>query len=209
MMSKPWAFHSFTAAVVSGAGIAGFISGCTPSNTSNIQQSAQVSSNSNPPTQTLQVKPTENSSRLNQDNDGFSNNDNRFSQQPFSRSLFEQVHQINRECGFYDVTSSCSTRTYAFKDASLITTRNGTESVKNTLTLHQAVSKQQALDYLKILNNGKEFDPNKAESQADKLIYRGCPYDAGMEEPAALCHAELSLTSDGKVAGIALTHTSP
>jgi len=141
--------------------------------------------------------------------DGFTEDDDRFLQQNFSQALFEQVHQINRECGFYDVTSPCSVRIYAFRNASLITQRNGTESVKYTLTFYQPVSQQQALAHVNILNDGKEFDLTRSEVQPDGIIYRDCPYDAGGQELAMLCIAKLYLTPNNQISGITMVFSSP
>jgi hypothetical protein len=136
-------------------------------------------------------------------------NDDRFAQQEFSQTLFKQVHQINKECGFYTVTSPCSSRTYTFRDTVLTSTRLGTESITQTLIPNQPVSRKQALAYSLILNDGKEIDLARLETQSDKIIYRGCPYDAGAKEPASLCVAELNLTSDGSISKIVFTHISP
>lgn len=134
--------------------------------------------------------------------------DDRFKQQDFSQQLFKQVHKINKECGFYDVTSPCSSRTYTFRDTVLTTTRVGTESVTNTLIPNQPVSRQQALIYTQVLNSGEELDPAKLTTESKKIIYRGCPYDAGGKELASLCQAELNLTNDGSISRIEFTHIS-
>lgn len=135
--------------------------------------------------------------------------DDRFKQQDFSQQLFKQVHQLNKECGFYDVTSPCSSRTYTFRDTVLTTTRVGTESVTNTLIPNQPVSRQQALIYTQVLNSGEELDPAKLTTESKKIIYRGCPYDVGGKELASLCQAELNLTNDGSISRIEFTHISP
>ncbi len=135
--------------------------------------------------------------------------DDRFRQQNLSQQLFKQVRQLNKECGFYDVTSPCSSPTYTFRDTVLTTTRVGTESITHTLILNQPVSKQQALIYAQILNDGDEIELSKLTTQAEKIVYRGCPYDAGGSALASLCKAELSLTNDGSISRIKFTHSSP
>ncbi|MDA0265696.1 MAG: hypothetical protein O3A14_01790 [Cyanobacteria bacterium] len=141
--------------------------------------------------------------------DGFGQDDDRFIQQDFSQALFEQVHQINQDCGFYDITSSCHVRIYAFRDASLITALNGTESVKFTLTLYQPISQGEAWDYVQILNDGQDLNLIESERQGSQLVFRGCPYDAGSTEPAALCVAAFFLHQDDSVSGVTLTQISP
>lgn len=141
--------------------------------------------------------------------DGFDGDDDRFSQQDFSQALFAQVRQINRECGFHDVTSPCSVRVYAFRNGTLITQRNGTESVEYTLAFYQPISQQQALAHVNILNEGKEFDTDTSEVQPTEIIYRDCPYDAGGQEPAMLCEAKLYLTPDKQIWGITIVFSSP
>lgn len=141
--------------------------------------------------------------------DGFTQDDDRFIQQDFSQSLFAQVRQINRECGFHSIISPCSVRIYAFRNASLITQRNGVESARYTLTFYQPVSQQQALAHVNILNNGKEFDLTRSEVQPDGIIYRDCPYDAGGQEPAMLCEAKLYLTPNDQISGITMLFIGP
>jgi hypothetical protein len=51
--------------------------------------------------------------------------------------------------------------------------------------------------------------PATAEHQIDRLVYRGCPYDAGSSEPAMLCVAQLLLGPNRQVSGIAFSHSSP
>ncbi|NJN21649.1 MAG: hypothetical protein HC812_11310 [Leptolyngbya sp. RL_3_1] len=141
--------------------------------------------------------------------DGFEQDDDRFIQQDFSQALFDQVQQINRDCGFYDLASDCHVRIYAFRNASLITALNGTESVKFTLTLYQAISQGEAWSYVQILNYGQDLQLLDSERQGDQIILRGCPYDAGAIDAAALCVGEFFLHRDDTVLGITLTHISP
>ena len=141
--------------------------------------------------------------------DGFAEDDDRFLQQPFSRSLFQQIRQINRACGFYDVTSPCSMRIYAFKDLSLLTRRNGTESMEYTATIYRPVALQTALNYIRIFSDGEQLVPNPGAHRPDRLVYRGCPYDAGAREMAALCSAELFLTPDRRISSIHFIYSTP
>ena len=117
--------------------------------------------------------------------------DGRFSRQPFNRSRFQQVQALNRACGFYDVTSPCSVRIYPFNNLSLIAQRNGTESVSYSLSFYRPISQVAALAYVRILNNNQAFRPIETQRLADRLVYYGCPYDAGEEQPAPLCSVEL------------------
>jgi hypothetical protein len=132
--------------------------------------------------------------------------DNQFKEQNFSRALFEQVIQLIRDCGRQ---AKCNFQQYNFKDAVLTTQRNGTESATNTLTPNQPISRQQALVYSGILTfrEKNELDLTRAELQPGKIIYRGCPYDAGGSKPVSLCKAELNTTSDGKISKITVTVT--
>lgn len=141
--------------------------------------------------------------------DGFDGDDDRFIQQDFSLALFEQVQQINRECGFYDPLSPCSVRIYAFRNASLLTQRQGTEYIEYILTFYQPVDQLQALAYVNILNGGREFDLTRSEVQADGIIYQDCSYDAGGQELAMLCLAKLYLTSNNQISGISMAVSSP
>lgn len=117
--------------------------------------------------------------------------DARFSRQPFNRSHFQQVQALNRACGFYDVTSPCSVRIYPFNNLSLIARRDGTESVGYSLSFYRPISQAAALAYVKILNDHQSFRPIETQRLADRLVYYGCPYDAGAEQPAPLCSVEL------------------
>jgi hypothetical protein len=141
--------------------------------------------------------------------DGFDGDDDRFIQEDFSQALFAQVRQINRECGFHNATSPCSVRIYAFRNASLITQRNGVESAKYTLTFYQPVSQPQALAHVNILNEGREFDSTRSEVRSDEIVYKYCPYDAGGQEPAMLCEAKLYLTPNNQISGITILFSSP
>lgn len=139
----------------------------------------------------------------------FPEEDDRFFQQSFSRSLFQQIRQINRACGFYDLMSPCSRRIYTFKDLSLMTERNGTESMEYTATIYRPIPVQTALNYARIFGDGQRLDPAPDANRPDRLVYQGCPYDAGGNEMAKLCSAELFLTPDRRVSTIHFIYSTP
>lgn len=141
--------------------------------------------------------------------EGFNHDDDRFIRQSFNAALFRQVRQINQQNGCFDLPSPCPVRIYSFRDLSLITKLNGTESVDYSLTFYRPISLRRAMTYAQILAGGELLRPATAEHQIDRLVYRGCPYDAGSSEPAMLCVAQLLLGPNRQVSGIAFSHSSP
>ena len=141
--------------------------------------------------------------------DGFDQDDDRFIRQSFSAALFQRVRQINQQLGCFDLPSPCPVRIYSFRDLSLITKLNGTESVEYRLTFYRPVSRVQALAHARILTGGEAMIAMPQAHQADRLVYRGCPYDAGAREMATLCSAELFLTPDRQISSIHFIHSSP
>lgn len=135
--------------------------------------------------------------------------DNRFTQQNFSQQLFWQIPQGSRACGFYGLVEYCSyTRRHIFGDSVLITEKDETASTTVTLIPNQSISRQQALSYASILDDSGEMDFTSSELQPGKVVYNGCSYNDG-SGTIFLCAAELSLTSDGSISRIVVTHESP
>lgn len=134
------------------------------------------------------------------------NHDDRFIYQDFSSSFFQQVLEINRDCGLSMVAAPCSTRVYAFKDGSLTTKFIDTESTEEyTMMFQQPVTEEVAFSYLAILNDGKAVD--FTSSTSDQPHSQSCPDDT--TRTASYCKAELLFNADGAVSGVKLTHIKP
>jgi hypothetical protein len=132
--------------------------------------------------------------------------DDRFIYQDFSPSFFQQVLEINRDCGLSIVAAPCSTRVYAFKDGNLTTKSTGTESTEEyTMNFQQPVTEEVAFSYLTILNDGKAVD--LTSSASDQTSLQSCPDDTA--RTASYCKAELLFNADGAVSGVKLTHIKP